>query len=70
MTDSMQMTVRIDSDLHARMEKCVPHGFRRHVVGSVLATVVEAIERDGPIMIGALMAGEYKLLHVASKKHE
>lgn len=57
-----RITVLVDDELFDRMNAAVPHGFRRHVVCSVLRLVVDAIEADGNIMVGAIMSDQYKLV--------
>ena len=55
-------TFVIDDELYDRMRATIPHGFRRWVITAVLETVIDAIEREGELMIGAIMAGNYKIV--------
>lgn len=57
-----RMTVIISQDLYDRLVAAVPHGYRQHVLNPVIELVVNAIEDHGPIVIGHLMSGQFKLV--------
>lgn len=57
-----KMTVKIPKELHDRLFRAIPWGLRRHLISSVLETVVTAIEKEGEIVMGAVMAGSYRLV--------
>lgn len=58
-----KITTSIDTDLYDRMHTVVSWGLRRHLMGAVAKLLVEAIERDGPVVIGLVLEGEYKLVY-------
>lgn len=65
-----RITLEIDDDLNEKLQRVVQRGFRRHVLGGVLRLALNAIEKDGDIMIGALMAGYYKLVRDEPKPED
>lgn len=57
-----RITLQVEDDLHDRLNQVVQHGFRRHLMENLIVTALDAIERDGPMMLGALIGGQYKLV--------
>ncbi len=57
-----RVSIPIEDQLFDDMTEHVPHGFRRHLIARMLALAVNAVKNDGQIMLGALIAGEYKLV--------
>lgn len=58
-----KITTPIETELYERLHKVVPWGLRRHLVGAVAKLLVEAVERDGPVVIGLILEGEYRLVY-------
>jgi len=56
-----RLTIKVTDDLFERI-KGVRHGFRGHLVASLLTVALDAIDKDGEIMVGAIISGEYKLV--------
>ncbi len=56
-----RITVQVDEKLFERLQS-VRHGFRGHLVSGLIVLALDAIDRDGDIMIGALISGRYKLV--------
>lgn len=56
-----RITLRVDEELYQRVQG-LQHGFRGHMVNGLLKLVLDAIDRDGDIIIGAIMSGRYKLV--------
>jgi hypothetical protein len=59
-----KVNVRVPRDLHDELNVIVPWGLRRHLVEAVLKLVLDAIRSDGPMVIGAILAGKFKLVKV------
>ena len=57
-----RITLHIEEAMYNDLQVYIEHGFRQHVVKSVLRAVIGAIKERGPIVIGALMADQYKLV--------
>lgn len=57
-----KINLRVSRDLHTELLATVPWGLRRHLVEALLRLVLQAIRKEGPIMVGALLAGEFKLV--------
>lgn len=57
-----RVSIPIEDDLFDALTEHVPHGFRRHLINRLLKLAVNAVKNDGQIMLGALIAGEYKLV--------
>lgn len=57
-----RVTVQVDPELFDELNRVVRHGFRGHLLERLLRMVLDSIERDGDIMLGALIAGEFKLV--------
>jgi len=66
--DPMRITLLVDEELSTRLNKTVPHGFRKHIMVSLITTVLDAIDADGEMMMGALMAGQYKLVRIDDRE--
>jgi hypothetical protein len=54
--------MQVDPDIADRLNNEIRHGFRGHLMGGLLKLALDAIEKDGDIMLGALIAGKYKLV--------
>lgn len=57
-----KVNVRVPRDLHEDLIATVPWGLRRHLVEAVLKLVLDAIRSDGQMIIGAILAGKFKLV--------
>lgn len=62
MSELKRVTVQVEAELFNDLNRVVRHGFRGHLIERLLRMVVDSIERDGDIMLGALIAGEFKLV--------
>ncbi len=62
MPEDKKITLLVDEALADRLNSLVPHGFRRHLMASMLKLVLDAIETDGEIVIGAIMSNGFKLV--------
>lgn len=62
MPEEKRITLLVDAELHERLNNLVPHGFRKHLVGALIKLVLDAVETDGNIVIGAVMDGQFKLV--------
>lgn len=56
-----RLNVDLDRDLHDRLNRCVPWGVKAVVIRSLVTLLVEAVERDGPLILGAVMAKDVSL---------
>lgn len=61
MAGSTKITTDIPSELAAKLHELVPWGMRKHLMTAVLETILKAIETDGEIVMGAIMARQFKL---------
>ena len=61
-TKPKRITLILEDSLYEDLSSRVPHGYRRHIMAKLIRLALDAIQRDGDIMIGALMSGEYKLV--------
>jgi hypothetical protein len=59
--DFRSINVKVPSDLHDEFVRVIPRGLRLVLMKSILTLVLDAIRSDGEIVLGAIMAGEYKL---------
>lgn len=57
-----RITIQVEPELFADLERLVKHGFRRHLLEKLIRLALTSIEEEGDIMLGALIAGEYKLV--------
>lgn len=56
------MKVRVSQEVHAQMARLIPWGMRRNVIETVLQLVLDAVERDGMVVAGAILDGRFKLV--------
>ena len=61
MSKMKHVNVQLTPDVYNEMRETVPWGLRGQLIDRLLHLVVDAIREDGPIVIGAILAGEYKL---------
>ena len=61
MKDFRSINVKVPSDLHDEFVRLVPRGLRLVLMKSILTLILDAVNKDGEIVLGAIMAGEYKL---------
>lgn len=61
MNKMKRITVQVDDELFERVQG-VRHGFRGHLMAGLIRVALDAIDREGDIMIGALMSGQYRLV--------
>lgn len=59
-----RITVLIDDDMYERLQTEIRHGFRGPLVAGLLKVALNAVQTDGDLMLGALIAGKYKLVPV------
>ncbi|HEY7507006.1 MAG TPA: hypothetical protein VH621_05330 [Nitrososphaera sp.] len=63
-----RITLTVDDELYEQLDRKVPHGFRNHLLNSVLSLLVNAMEGIEPpatkAMLGAVVAGRFKLVEV------
>lgn len=53
--------VQVDNELHARIRKVIPWGFRHLLFAQVMDLIVTVIEKIGPGIIPLLLEGQFKL---------
>lgn len=66
MPEEKRITLLVDAEMHDRITELIPRGFRKHLISALIELVMDAIERDGEIVIGAIMAREFKLVRADS----
>lgn len=59
---SARVTLLVSDELHGRLARAIPHGFRKHLLEALLDMVVSAVEKEGQPMIAALITKEFKLV--------
>lgn len=57
-----RLHVLIEPELYQDFTKEIPWGLRASLTAIVIQLIVTAVKADGRMMIGALLAGEYKLV--------
>lgn len=57
-----KVNVRVQKDLHNDLNELVPWGMRRHLIEACIRLVVDAVKRDGLVVIGAILAGRFSLV--------
>ena len=60
----VRVNVRVSRQLHDQMLTIIPWGLRRYVLEAVLKLVLEAIDKDGQVVAGAILDGRFKLVRV------
>lgn len=60
--DLSRMTVVVDTRFHQRFRKVIRWGMRAKLVQIVLERIVDSVEDKGPIMIGAILSGEFSIV--------
>ena len=64
MTDkpgTKHINVQLPETLHREVMEVIPWGLRGYLYQSILRLILDAIREDGQIVLGAVLAGEYKL---------
>jgi len=57
----------VDPALFERLKK-LPWGFRTTLIRVLLEKVADAVDKHGEIMIGAILSGEFELVHVPKER--
>lgn len=55
------INVRVPRDLHDEFTRAIPRGLRTMLVQSILSLILDAVNKDGKLVLGAIMSGEYRL---------
>lgn len=56
-----KITFEVPEDTYQRLVERVPWGNRKHLLVPIIDVILRAVETDGPIVIGAVMAGSFRL---------
>jgi|SRR5918996_2440894 hypothetical protein len=56
-----RVNIRVSREVHRKMLTLIPWGLRRNVIEAVLKLVLDAVEKDGIVVAGALLDGKFKL---------
>lgn len=56
-----RVNIRLSRETHKKMNHLIPWGLRRNVVEAVLNLVLDAVERDGIAVAGAILDGHFRL---------
>jgi hypothetical protein len=65
---SKRISIQVTDETNERFTANIPHGYRRHLLEKIIVIVLDSIEEHGPIMIGAIMADEYKIVRTDLKE--
>jgi hypothetical protein len=61
----------VSSELHAKVQKLIPHGYQKQIITTLLEQVVDLIEtigpKNAPYIIGAIVAGKITLLDIVRR---
>ena len=72
MEDGNTETVRVNFNMpleeHSRFHALLPHGIRGHVLNALCLKVVDATERHGNVILGAIMDGKFRIEPVLGGK--
>jgi len=63
------MRLNVRQDLRDRLNKAVPGGLRGALISSTLELVVCSIEKNGPIVLGAIIAGKMRIEYDEGETH-
>jgi len=64
----VRVYIRVSKGTHREMMTLIPWGLRRSVHETVLQLVLDAIRKDGMVVAGAILDGDFKLVKV--DKHD
>lgn len=53
-----RISFNIDRDLHDRLKRALPYGMQNHALRQITTILIEAIEREGEMLISAIFSGE------------
>ena len=56
-----KFTIEVEDELYEDLVKLVPWGNRRRVFCSVLQVICDAAKIDGGIVVGAILANQFRL---------
>lgn len=59
--ETRKLTVEIPEATYQNLLARIPWGARKHLLVPILDVILKAVETDGPIVIGAVMAGTFRL---------
>lgn len=61
--EPVKISVDVDREFHHRMQKALGWGIKARLVRCILEMIVEAVERQGEVIIGAILSGEYRIVY-------
>jgi len=63
MSDKVRIHLDIDRNLHHRAQLVIPWGMRRILLETILERLIAGLEKEGPVMLGAVIGGEYDMIY-------
>lgn len=60
--------ITVNPELWDDFRGTIQWGLRQYLIGAVLKLIIDAVKQDGMLVVGAILAGEYKL--VKSERHD
>lgn len=57
-----RINLQIDPETYKRIQVTVQHGSLSHLMSGLIKLALDSIDREGDIMLGALISGQYKLV--------
>lgn len=59
----VRMNFEVPETLFKRTQEALPWGVRANVIRAILEIIVRSVERDGQMILGAIMSGECRLVY-------
>lgn len=65
-----RVNFEIEEDLNRRMQRVIPWGNKAPCLRVLTEKLVDAVERHGLVMVGAVMSGEFRLVYEPRGENE
>lgn len=65
--DLRRITVQVSEDLYREMREVIHWGHKRHAIEAVLRLIIDAVRKDGQMVLGAIEDGQFTLVPTVGK---
>lgn len=65
-----RLSVIIPELLFNDFRDTIDWGLRQYLFAAVLKLIIQAVKQDGMLVVGAILAGEYKLVRAEKEREE
>lgn len=62
MPKNHRLHIILEEDLFNEWNETIQWGLRQHIVIAVMKMLIAAVQKEGPMFLGAVMSGKYKLV--------